>query len=322
MVMRQIFTFAALYSLAMLSVANAGPQQASLEDRYIAMRDAAMAKSSKLYDAGKFDDAAQKAEDAARGALQAQMAAILTESNRGGFGPPQLNLDAFYGGDQGFGQLDGLRFDAETGVTGEKAGGNGADGKYVEPRAHIIITTERLFERWLRAHEKWWDKGVKNVPQQIGAAIKDESFYTQAISTDAAVINFGALPIAKPAAATFTYGFLAGRTQSEVPDRADEVFVSAIANGKVYLAYGSIEPAVQVPACTAARAEANKRAEEADEKFRRKQIDRKAYDKLGNLRQQGEDAFRRCFTQRAPQQASFTAAAKQAQTLLDVAIGR
>ena len=40
---------------------------------------------------------------------------------------------------------------------------------------------------------------MKNVPQQIGAALKDESFYTQAISSGAAVVNFNALPIAKPA---------------------------------------------------------------------------------------------------------------------------
>jgi hypothetical protein len=218
--------------------------------------------------------------------------------------------------------LDGLRFDSETGKTGEKAGGNGADGKYVEPRAHIIVTTERMFARWLRAHKDWWDKGLKNVPQQIGAALKDESFYTQAISTDAAVINFNALPIAKPASATFAYGFLAGHTQSEIPDEADEVFVSAQANGKVYVAYGSIEPPVQIPACTALRADYNKRSEQADEKFRFKQIDKKTYDKLGNLRQQGEVAFRRCFTQRAPQQTSFAQATKQAQALLEAAIGK
>src|SRR6266567_5032859 len=56
MVMRPILIFATVYSIATLSAANADPQQASLEDRYIATRDAAMAKSSKLYDAGKFDD--------------------------------------------------------------------------------------------------------------------------------------------------------------------------------------------------------------------------------------------------------------------------
>ena len=169
------------------------------------------------------------------------MAAILGEPDRKGFGPARLNIETFYKGDEGFGTLDGLRFDSELGANGEKAGQNGADGKYVEPGAHIIVTTQTLFERWLRAHKDWWDKDIKNVPQQIGAALKSESFYTQAIQTDSAVINFNSLPIAKPASATFAYGFLAGRTQSDIPDAADEVFVSALANGKVYIAYGSID---------------------------------------------------------------------------------
>jgi hypothetical protein len=304
-----------------LSSASAAPPGAALEDRYIAARDAAIDKFSKRYDAGNFDDDARKAEDAARLELQAEMAAILNEPARKGFAPPVLNLDTFYKGDQGFGMLDGLRFDAETGKGGEKAG-KGEGDKYVEPKAHIIVTSERLFERWLRAHKDWWDKGVKNVPQQIGAALKAESFYTQAISTDAAVINFNALPMAKPAAATFVYGFLAGRTQSEIPDTADEVFVSALANGKVYLAYGSIVPEVQVAACSAVRAGYTKSSKEADEKLRTQHIDRKTYDKLGNLRQQGEDAFRRCFTQQAQKQAAFAEATKQAQALLEAAIGR
>lgn len=293
---------ALLCPILMLSGAVAAPQRALLEDRYIAARDAAIEKISQLYDAGKSDDSAQKAEEAARSELQAEMSSILAEPNRGGFAQAKLNLDTFYKGDQGFGMLDGLRFDAETGKTGAKAGGNGADGKYVEPRAHVIVTTERLFAHWLRAHKDWWGKGVKNVPQQIGSALRAESFYTQAISTDAAVISFNALPIARPANATFVYGFLAGRTQSEIPDAADEVFVSAQANGKVYVAYGSIEPAVRIPACTALRAGYDPQSEA--------------------LRQQGEDAFRRCFTERAPRQTSFANAIKQAQALLEAAIGR
>lgn len=265
--MRAIARLAILLStIAMLSTAVAAQPGAALEDRYIAARDAAIDKLSKIYDAGKFDDAAQKAEDADRADLLGQMTTILAEPARKGFASPTLNLDTFYKGDQGFGMLDGLRFDAETGKGGEKAG-KGEGDKYVEPRAHIIVTSEHLFERWLRAHKDWWGKGIKNVPQRIGAALKDESFYTQAISTDAAVINFNALPIATPAAATFVYGFLAGRTQSEIPDTADEVFVTALANGKVYVAYGSIEPKVQVAACSAIRTGYNKRSEEADEKF-------------------------------------------------------
>ena len=308
--------------VAMASNADAAAQRSALEDRYIAARDAAIEKFSAAYDAGKFDDAAQKAEDAARAELLAQMSAILGEGEREGFAPAKLNLETFYKGDEGFGSLDGLRFDAVVGKTAEKAGGNGADGQYVEPKAYIIVTTQTLFERWLHAHKDWWGKDIKNVPQQIAAALRDESFYTQAISSGSAVVNFNSLPIKNPASATSAHGMLAGRTQSEIPDAADEVFVSALANGKVYIAYGSIEPKMKIPACIAIRAGFNKKAEDADESLRFERIGKKAYDRLGDLRQQGEDAYKRCFTQRAPQQPSFAEATKQAQALLAAAVGR
>src|SRR5665213_1017016 len=312
-------TCAAAIFVGMFSIAHAA---SSPEDRYIAARDAAIKKFSPMYDAGALDDAANKAEAAAFADLGMQMSGILKETARKGFGPAKLTIETFYKGDEGFGMLDGLRFDAELGKNGEKAGANGADGKYVEPRSHIIVTTQTLFERWLHGHKDWWDKGLKNVPQQIGAALKDESFYTQAISSGAAVINFDALPLAKPASAIFTYGILAGRTQSEIPDAADEVFVSALANGKVYIAHGSIDPEVKIAECIAIRTDFNKRSEQAEDDFRFKKIDQKAYDRLGNLRQQGEDAFRRCFTRRAPRQASFAEATRQAQALLAAAVAK
>ena len=181
------------------TIAMAAPPAKTAEDRYIAARDAAIQKISAIYDAGNRDEDARKAEEAANADLLEQMRVILSEPDRDGFGPPKLNIDTFSKGDEGFGTLDGMRFDAKFGSNGETAGQNGADGKYVEPKSHIIITTRSLFERWLRAHKDWWGKKTKNVPQQIGAALKDESFYTQATSSGAAVVNFNSLPIEKPA---------------------------------------------------------------------------------------------------------------------------
>jgi hypothetical protein len=305
---------------ATISNAVAAPPAKAAEDRCVAARDAAIEKISAIYDAGTTDDAARKAEDAASADLAVQMRAILNEPAREGFGPAKLHIDTFNKGDEGFGIVDGLRFDALLGKNGQKAGQDGTDDKYIEPRAHIIVTTPTLFERWLRAHKDWWGKDVKNVPQQIGAALKDESFYTQAVSSGSAVVNFNSLPIAKPAGASFAYGMLAGRTQSDIPNAADTVFVSAIANGKVYVAYGSIDPKVQVPACMAIRASYDKKAEQAEDDLRFEKIDRKAYDKLGNLRQKGEDEYKRCFTEHAPKQASFAEATRQAQKLLSAAL--
>jgi hypothetical protein len=304
--------------LGMLSSAHAAP--ASLEDRYIATRDAAIRKISKLYDDKKGDEAA-KAEKAADADLVAQMKAILAEPDRKGFGPPKLNLDAYSQGDEGFGMLDGLRYDSLVGDNGEKAGENGAGGKYVEPKAHIIVTTRSLLERWLRGHKDWWGKNVKNVAQQVGAALKQDEFYTQTISNDAAVVSFNELPITPPPSATLAVALLGGRTQDAVPD-ADEVFVSAVANGKAYVAYSTIKPKVQVSACTAIKAEYDRKAEKAADDFNFKRIDKKAYDRLPDFRQQGEDAYKKCFTQRAPQQPSFAEATRQAQALLAEAIGK
>ena len=302
--------------LGMLSSAHAAPAS---EDRYIATRDAAIKKISKLYDDNKGDEAST-AEKAADPDLVAQMKAILAEPGRKGFGPPKLNLDAYSQGDEGFGMLDGLRYDSLIGENGETAGAHGPD-KYVEPKAHLIVTTQSLLERWLRSHKDWWGKDKNNVAQQIGAALKQEDFYTQAISTDAAVVSFNQLPITPPAGATSFVALLGGRTQDATPD-ADEVFVSAVANGKVYVAYGSIKPKVQVPACTAIKAEFNKKAEKAADDFNFKRIDKKAYDKLPDYRQQAEDGYKKCFTQRAPQQPSFAEATRQAQALLAAAMGK
>lgn len=305
-------------TILILSAAHA----ASPEDKYIAARDAAIAKVAKLGNGKNAGDAADKADEAARSDLKTQMTALLTESPRAGFSPAVLNLDTLSKGDQGFGMLDGLRFDAATGRHGAKIAEQRADGSFVEPQSHIIVTTESLFTRWLHGHKSWWDKGEKNVPQQVEAALKFEGLYTQAISTDAAVINFNELPISKPASASYTYAFLAGRTQDSTPDAADEVFVAAIAGGKVYIAYGEIEPVVKIPACKAIMDEYNKKAEEAGDKLNQGKISKKDYDKLGNLQEKGDALYKSCFVKRAPQEPAFAEATRQAQALLEQAIGK
>jgi hypothetical protein len=169
---------AASWLLGTLASANAAPP--SPEDHYIAARDAAIAKITKFYDSGKADDAA-KAEKAVSADLLTQMKAIVAEPDRKGFGPARLNLDAFSKGDQGFGMLDGLRYDSLIGDNGEKAGANGADSQYVEPKSHVIVTTQPMFECWLRAHKEWWGKKPRNVPQQIGAALKAQALLATAM---------------------------------------------------------------------------------------------------------------------------------------------
>ena len=62
---RPVAACAIAWLAAMLSMAFAAPP--TPEDRYVAARNAAIEKISAIYDAGKSDDAAKAAEDAAAG---------------------------------------------------------------------------------------------------------------------------------------------------------------------------------------------------------------------------------------------------------------
>jgi hypothetical protein len=83
---------------ATISNAAAAPPAKAAEDRYIAARDAAIEKFSKIQDGGTSDDATRKVEDAVCADLLAQMKAMVVEPGRKGFGPAKLNLDTFYKG--------------------------------------------------------------------------------------------------------------------------------------------------------------------------------------------------------------------------------
>jgi hypothetical protein len=318
--------FAAIFGLAapclIGTFSSAVAAQPSAEDRYIAARDAAIKKISKLHDEKSDQTAAQKADEGVRAGLLAQLKAIVGDTGRKGYGPVKLSLLSLYKGDEDFGALDGLRFESLLGENGEKAGRNGVRGKYVEPKALVIVTTQSMFERWLRTHEEWWDDKVTDVPHQMAAALKDDTLYTHTLPNGSAVVTFATLPTARPATATFSYAFLGARTQDAIPNASDEVYVAALANGKAYIASSSIRPKVQVPACIAIRRNYDKKAEKAADDLQFNRIDREAYDKLGDIRQQGEDAYKKCFTERVAQQPSFIEATRQAQALLAAAMGK
>ena len=183
-----------IVAVSLLGFANAGAAPLSPEDKYIATRDAAIKKLSPLYDAGALDDAATKAEAAAFADLLVQMSAILKEPARKDFGPAKLNIETLYKGDEGFGMLDGLRFDAELGKAARKPATMARMANMSSPRP-ISSSQRRRCSSVGCSRTRIGGQGRKNVPQRIGSALKDESFYTQAISSGSAVINFNLLPM-------------------------------------------------------------------------------------------------------------------------------
>ena len=268
------------------------------EDTYIAARDAAIAKIKAAADAEPKNPASggdhkvDALDDQERAGLEKQMRVIIGPVAIAGLdGESAINLDTLNDGDEGFGMLDGMAY-------------GGPDAK-----TRVIVTTDSLFRRWLQQHKNWADI---ELPQDPSVAIKDQDFYSQAVLTDAAIVHYADLPIASPPGAAFVYAMLAARTQSDLPSKADEIFVAVSQDGRVFIANTKeLKPVGPIPACDAIRDDLAKKAEAAANSG-----DAKAQEKADALSAQSETDFSTCFAAKAPQQSGFAEAVKAAQALL------
>jgi hypothetical protein len=284
---------------ALLLAVPAQAQQRSAEDRYIADRDRAIARFTPEK-VEKLGDAASAQAETAFAALEKQMRAIVGPVEIAGLPESKLNLGSLYTGDMGFGTLDGLLF-------------HSADYK-----TSIVVTTRTLFLRWLRGHRNWHDTPL---PQQPDRAFTTETFWFQAIDSDAAILRFAEVPLgaaaAKPqnTAQEPATAMLAGRTQSDTPYTADEVFVAAIKGTRAFVGFAPVDPPFGVPACRAAREAAEQKAKAASEAEGNGVRDEAAAKQAEALEQKTEADFRSCFARGAPKEAAFAEAVKRAQAL-------
>jgi hypothetical protein len=271
---------------------------ATLEEIYWAARDAAITKVKAAAAAepknptGSDDDKVIALENRELAGLEKQLRAIVgAVAIKGLDGKSAINLDTLNDGDEDFGLLDGMVY-------------GGLDAK-----TRVIVTTDGLFRRWLQAHKNW---AGSDLPQDPSAAIKDQDFYSQAVLTDAAIVRYADLPITAPPGAGFAYAMLAARTQSDLPGKADEIFIALSQGGRVFVAntkeFNAVGP---IAACDAIRNDLEKRAADAANAN-----DPAAQDKADALSAQSDAEFLKCFAERAPQQAGFAAAMTAAQTLL------
>jgi hypothetical protein len=158
----------------------------SPEEAYVAARvqtGAVLEEKSKS--GGSAWDAAY---DQAKSNLAEQLRRVMgpVPSPKGFSGAGTFSPDALCCG-LGEGMLDGLLFQSGSGS--------------------VLVTTESLLRLWLQEHRNWW----KDDPLATDAktALQSSAFYTQAISTDAAVTVFAPLPIRAPAGATLAVAELA-----------------------------------------------------------------------------------------------------------------
>src|SRR5262249_44806632 len=162
-----------------------------------------------------------------------------------------------------------------------------------DQKSQVVVTTDVLLNQWLAAHKTWWD-GKDDIPPGTEAALKSESFYTQALNTDAHFFEFGDIPLAKPAGATFAYATLVGRGQDVGRQIPNEIVVTLRSGGRLFVAVAPTNLKIgAAPTCAQNWAKAEKRAQSTNG------------DKGEAIREAGYDAYRRCFATQAPRQGYF-----------------
>ena len=276
--------------MILMTAACAAASAASPVQDYIAARDGYLKQFKDSTVGG--DDSVTKAHDKALLDLGTRLRPIIGPLQIAGFPDSKVNLESLSEGDEGYGLLDGLVYSSP------------------DQKSQVVVTTDELFSQWLAAHKRWWD-GKDDIPAGTEAALKSESFYTQALNTDAHFFAFGDIPLAKPAGATFIYATLIGRGQDVGLQIPDEIVVTLRSGGRLFVA--TIPTDVKIgaaPTCAQNWAKAEKRAQSTN------------VDKGEAIRETGYDTYRRCFAAQASRQGYFAAVVKQAQGLVEKLPGK
>jgi hypothetical protein len=264
---------------------------ASPEDVYLAARDTYIAAFKKTADTKNVDARTAKHDKALKDLEQKLKAIVGPFALKGYPAQGKIDLDTLFAEDEGFGMLDGI-------VYGE-----------MESAKNVVVTTDGLIDKWLAGHRNW-SEGQTNPPVDAAAAVKTDIFYSQAVSTDSAVIHYGEIPVAKPDGAKFAYAMLAARTQAESPAAPTEMFVALARGGRVFIVNEKLSSAMPpIAACDEVTKSYAKKVEGADNK--------KDPDAAEKLRDEGEAAFRRCYAEKAKDQPAFKAATEQALAIVE-----
>lgn len=278
-------------------IGASAPRAGPLEDAYLADRDALIEKFTAIDKAGKADDRTFADMTAALAHLEKTLEGIVGRDHFAGLADaPKIHLDTLFKTDEGYGMLDGLDYASP-------------DHKTV-----VTVTTAALLRHWLTEHKNWWGKGM-DMPASFDQAVRSEAFFTQAISTDAAVVTYGEIPIVERAGDEAAVAFLAATTQAESPRLPDRMIVLVIGKARAFIIVAPMRAEIApIPACTAIWDETEKKIAAFET----------TTDPKGNpgedanrLRDVADSAYRRCFAEKAKTESAFAAVTHAARQLVD-----
>jgi len=292
--------------VALLLTIPFSAKAASPLENYLAARDGHIAKFTAVEDSGKFTDRTWRDVQRALQDLEKQLRGIIGPTVIKGFSTiGKINIDTLVRSDVGFGKLDALIYTSQSGAKDNKS--------------LAYVTTSALFDQWLKDNLDKWALTKSAVPKDAGAALTMDTFYTFAISADAAVDKYAELPVARPANARSVFAMLAAVSQDDSPTTPKDLIVSVLHETRVFVATAPVATKIApIPACQEIWKGAEEKEEAAHKIYRDSNLqDEAALARAEQLREEGLSAFHRCYAERAKDQPFFGALVRQAQGLLE-----
>jgi hypothetical protein len=288
------------YALAVaLALLGSGASAATPDEAFVAERDAFIAKFNPPGDPVAPTDAASKDMERARTELTKRLRSIIGPVNVKGFsGEGEYSVGSLFKGDMEFGMLDGLVFKR---------------GKETQ----LVVTTTAVAQSWIKSTDGFLEEG-QAAPKDLPSALVLDDFYTRATSSDAAASNMGELPVTRPAGVDFAYAMLAIRRQDTGAGPAEEMLIGAIVPPRLYVLSTPIAKIAMMPPCAKLLKDAEAKADKmvADNEKSKTPNDNVG-DEAEKLRDQGDEAMRKCFAERVKSNPEFARLTKQAQDFID-----
>jgi hypothetical protein len=286
------------FAIALMLLGSAA-SAATPEETFLAERDAFIAKLNPPGDPVAPTDAASKEMERARTELAKRLRGLIGPLNVKGFtGEGDYSVGSLFRGDMEFGVLDGLVF---------------MKGK----DTRLVVTTIGIATPWTKSPDGFVENG--DAPKDLPTALKLDDFYTRATINDAAASNMGELPVTKPAGVDFVHAMLSIRRQDIGPAPAEEMLIGAIVPPRVYILSAPIAKIRMMPACEKLFKDADAKADKmvADNEKSKAKSDEAIGEESERVREQGDEAMRKCFAERVKTDPVFARLTTQAQDFVD-----
>jgi hypothetical protein len=192
----------------------------------------------------------------------------------------EFNIGTLYP-EIGFGMLDGLSY-----VSTDK-------------RVTLVETTEELLIRWMRSQNSEHADEDK-IPRDIIEALRSDTFYSFAITTDARFYRFAEIPVRAPTGATFAFAMLDLRTSDYAGSGPPtQITASVLINGRVFILSTEVKGVAPIPQCDAIWKQAS------------------SENQTETVVAEGDKRARQCFSTQLKEQGYYDSVRRQAQHLVD-----